>query len=238
MKADVSMADLESVLSLPIWKKRYELYSVWIATEIIRALEGHDVKIHHDNGRMDFGFHETEVATVRSSPGPFRLVSERRVPLAKPKGKGRTAGVQPDHGLWKVEGSEDVCHLAVEVKHYKKEARGKFVDVFEDYARAIPDGEVYLVNHGPTGRAIQRRVEGSLRSVPRHRKADGEQFQGTRGASDGSTKVRWRADCKLGRLYRRSKRFACACDRHFRVNGFTAEVFRDGRLRPANCRNG
>jgi hypothetical protein len=38
--ADVSIADIESVLSLPIWKKRYELYSVWIVTEIVRALRG------------------------------------------------------------------------------------------------------------------------------------------------------------------------------------------------------
>jgi hypothetical protein len=153
-EADVSLPDLESVLSLPIWKKRYELYSVWIATEIIRALEGHDVSLHHDNGRIAFAFHETLVATIHSSPGPFTLVSERRSPLENPQGKGRTANVQPDHGLWTTEFASDVCRMAVEVKHYKRSARGPWIDVFEDYARAFPSGSVYLVNHGPVGNAV------------------------------------------------------------------------------------
>jgi hypothetical protein len=158
--ADVSLPDLESVLSLPIWKKRYELYSVWIATEIIRALEGHDVELHHDNGQIAFAFRETLVATIHSSLGPFTLVSERRSPLDNPRGKGRTANVQPDHGLWTKEHARDVCRMAVEVKHYKRSARGPWIDIFEDYARAFPSGDVYLVNHGPVGNAVYDVSEG------------------------------------------------------------------------------
>lgn len=153
-EANVSVADLESVLSLPIWQKRYELYSVWIATEMIRALEGHDVELHHDNGRIAFAFRETLVATIHTSPGPFTLISERRSPLENPQGKGRTGGVQPDHGLWTTEYARDVCRMAVEVKHYKKSARGSWIDIFEDYARALPESDVYLVNHGPVGKAV------------------------------------------------------------------------------------
>jgi len=153
-QVDVSIGDLDSVLSLPIWKKRYDLYSVWIATEALRALIGHDIEIHHDNGRIAFAFKETLVAAIHSSSGPFRLISERRIPLENPQGKGRKEGVQPDHGLWTVELGEEVCKMAIEVKHYKSSSKAKFVDVFEDYARAVPDGDVYLVNHGPAGNAV------------------------------------------------------------------------------------
>lgn len=154
LEVDVAINDLKSVLSLPIWQQRYDLFSVWIATEIIRSLNEHAVEIHHDNGRIAFSFKETLVATIHSSPGPFRLLSERRIPLANPRGKDRMAGVQPDHGLWTVENGEEVCKMAIEVKHYKRSAKSKFVDVFEDYARAVSDGDIYLVNHGPINESV------------------------------------------------------------------------------------
>ena len=152
---EVSLAQLEKVLSLPIWEKRHELYSVWIATEMVRALDedGHQVELHHEKGRIAFAFHETLIATVHSSPGPFTLVSELRSPLLNPQGEGRTAGVQPDHALWTKERGKEICRMVVEAKHYKKSAKGKFQDVFEDYARAFPQAEVYLVNHGPPGKS-------------------------------------------------------------------------------------
>ncbi len=97
-----SFRDLESVLSLPMWKQRYELYSVWIGTEIVRSLTsaGHNVELHHENGRIAFAFRETEIATVRSSSGTFRLISEKRSKLDDPIGDGRMGGVQPDFGIW------------------------------------------------------------------------------------------------------------------------------------------
>ncbi|MBN2445965.1 MAG: VWA domain-containing protein [Phycisphaerae bacterium] len=151
---EVSIAELESVLSLPIWQKRYELYSVWVATEMVRALKGHQIELHHEHGRIVFAFHETLVATIHSSPGPFRIISERRWPLEDPRGRGRTGSVQPDHGLWTSEYGHDTCRMVVEVKHYKRSVKRAFLAVFEDYARAFPEGEVYLVNYGPTGRAV------------------------------------------------------------------------------------
>ena len=154
VQVNISIGDLESVLSLPVWQKRFDLYSVWIATEMVRALKGHDVEIHHDHGRVAFAFKETTVATIHSSPGPFKLISERRIPLANPRGEGRKGGVQPDHGLWTTNDGGEVCKLVIEVKHYKNSSKAKFVDVFEDYARALPVAEICLVNHGPIGTAI------------------------------------------------------------------------------------
>ncbi|MBT2785700.1 MULTISPECIES: hypothetical protein [unclassified Halomonas] len=154
LEVSVTIKDLESVLSLPIWKKRYDLFSVWIATEIIRALNAHDVEIHHDNGRIAFSFHETHIATVHSSLDSFRLISERRIPLENPRGEGRKAGVQPDYGLWALKNGKEFCGMAVEVKHYKRSNKSKFVAMFEDYARAVEEGKVYLVNHGPISESV------------------------------------------------------------------------------------
>ena len=147
---DVSMGGLQSILSLPLWQKRYELYSVWIATEMMAALQGHQIEFHHENGSIPFAFHETLLATIRSAREPFAVISEKRSPLQNPRGEGRTGGVQPDHGIWMMRNGQ-TCRLAVEVKHYKKSAKRKFLDALEDYARALTQAEVYLVNHGPVG---------------------------------------------------------------------------------------
>jgi hypothetical protein len=150
---DASINGLDSVLSLPIWKQRYELYSVWIATEIIKALAGHDIEIHHDNGQIRFDFKETLIATIHSSHSPFRLIGEKKIPVKNPVGESRKENCQPDHQLWTTIGNVDICKMAIEVKHYNKPAKKKFIEVFKDYASAIPDGDVYLVNHGPAGNA-------------------------------------------------------------------------------------
>lgn len=149
--ARLRLADLQSYLSLPVWQKRNELYAVWIATEIVNALPEHICKIHNEEGKIVFAFHETVVATVESAWPPVRLISERRVPLAAPVGDGRTGGVQPDYGLWRSEARGDTCGLVIEVKHYKKSAPSRFGDVLMDYSRALPNAEVYLVTHGPIG---------------------------------------------------------------------------------------
>lgn len=146
----VTLAQVESILSLPVWKKRHELYAVWIATEIVAALHGHNCDLHHDNGSITFSFRETLVATIRTSKPVTRLISERRVLLSNPSGSGRVAGAQPDYGLWRngANGTE-TCGVVIEVKHYKKAAPRRFKEVFEDYARAFNSAQIVLVNHGP-----------------------------------------------------------------------------------------
>jgi hypothetical protein len=149
--ARIKIADLQSYLSLPTWQKRHELYAVWIATEIVNALPDHVCEIHHENGKIVFAFRETLVATVKSAWPAVRLISERRVPLAMPVGKGRTGNVQPDYGLWRHESGVETCGLVIEVKHYKRSASTSFEHVLADYSRAFPAAQVYLVNHGPIG---------------------------------------------------------------------------------------
>jgi hypothetical protein len=140
---------LEKILSLPVWRRRHELYAVWVATQIVGALPDHDIELHHEDGKIVFAFKSTVVATITTALPELRLFAERKSPLADPIGKGRSDNVQPDYSLWSGPDGAERCPLVVEVKHYKQAARGSFSDALVDYARAHPDAEVVLVNYGP-----------------------------------------------------------------------------------------
>jgi len=141
---------LEQLLSLPAWKHRHELYAVWIAAEIVQSLPDHKLTIHDEDGKLNFAFKETHLATFGGRHGEAWLLAERKLPLESPVSPDRAAHVQPDYGIW----LGDRCTLVIEVKHYKKSARRKFGDVLTDYAAAHKEAEVLLVNHGPIGTAL------------------------------------------------------------------------------------
>lgn len=154
--------ELRPFLDLPVWQKRHEFYAAWVASEQIDVLRDAGITVHSQNRTISFPFRETCVATLQDDG--LTLISERRSPLDSPVGSGRTGSVQPDYGWWRsiVAGSE-FCSLVVEVKHYKKAAYGKWIDVLTDYARAHPSAEVVLANYGPAGHA-QASVAEDLRS--------------------------------------------------------------------------
>lgn len=154
--------ELRPFLDLPVWQKRHEFYAAWVASEQIDVLRDAGIKVHSQNKTITFPFRETCVATLQDEG--LALISERRSPLDNPIGSGRTGSVQPDYGWWRSQvAGPEFCSLVVEVKHYKKAAHGKWVDVLTDYARAHPDAEVVLANYGPAGHA-EASVAEELRS--------------------------------------------------------------------------
>lgn len=120
MGIQAELPELERLLSLPLWQRRHEIYAVWIATEIVNALDDRDCQLHHDNGRITFAFREDLLATVHTSRPKVSLYTERRSPLTAPVGHTRKRNVQPDYGLWRGKGAEETCQLVIEVKHYKR----------------------------------------------------------------------------------------------------------------------
>ncbi|MGY3478737.1 hypothetical protein [Bradyrhizobium ottawaense] len=145
----VDVRSLERILSLPAWRKRYEFYGVWVATQIIGALDDHQVTIKHDNGVLRFAFNETRLADIASSRPLLSLYSERRSPLIDPVGKTRKKAAQPDFSIWTHDSKGAMCVLVVEVKHYKKESTANFGAALVDYAKAHPKAKIVLVNYGP-----------------------------------------------------------------------------------------
>ncbi len=154
VNADIQVKDIERLLSLPAWRKRYELYGVWVATEIAQALKDHEITVNHSNGELKFAFNESRILDLESTQPKISLFSERRTPLANPVSKCRVSSVQPDFGFWSRGSQPDDCVMIVEVKHYKKRSRRNFRDALIDYANAHPKAMVVLVNYGPVGPAF------------------------------------------------------------------------------------
>ena len=151
-----------------MWKMRYELYAVWVATNIVRALEGHEITIKFENGELKFAFREAIIADVETAEPKVSLISERRTSLSNPVGKGRKEAVQPDFGLWAYGLQHDYCVMVIEVKHYKRRSRRNFRDLLIDYANAHPKATVILVNYGPVGSKfddLPREIEDRCRMI-------------------------------------------------------------------------
>lgn len=157
----VGLDDLEEILSLPAWKRRHELYSAWIFTLLLQSLRDHDVKLHHDNGRIAFAFRETLLATVLSKTVPLEIYAERRTPAINLTGHARKAAVQPDYSVWP--SGSGACKLVIECKQYKKSSTRNFADALNDYAAALRGARVVLANYGPVSPSVDDAIKDDRR---------------------------------------------------------------------------
>lgn len=151
---------LQDFLRLPLWERRYELYSAWVSTQIVAALKEYGVRIHQDNGVLTFAFSGTHLATCDSLIPHLHIWAEMRSPLENPKGEGRKNAIQPDYTLLvdplTARGS---AVLVVECKQYLQASAEKFAAALDDYARGRPTAKIVLVNYGPARAEIADRVE-------------------------------------------------------------------------------
>lgn len=148
----IDIRDVERILKLPIWRRRHELYAAWIATELLRALVGHEIEYHTEGGTLPFAFREFRLATITSAARPLALLAEKRSPLiGRARGKGRKKNVQPDYVLWEGPPTGGASRVVIECKHYKRAATTSFAAALDDYARSHERAEVHLVNYGPVG---------------------------------------------------------------------------------------
>lgn len=147
--------EIVEFLDLPIWKKRYELYSVWIGSQIKSALNNHSVRIHQTNQHIKFSFTGTHFATVDSLTPRLHIWSELRSPLHNPIGKSRKKAIQPDYSLIK-DPISDISSSIIEVecKQYKQASKTNFLHAVIDYANGRPNAHVILVNYGKIGHTI------------------------------------------------------------------------------------
>lgn len=174
---------LVDFLRLPVWKRRHELYSAWIMTQIVAALDAEQVEIHSAHGRLLFEFKPTHMATVTSRQPQVHLMAEVRSPLSAPLGKGRKGSIQPDYSLIPspVTSSEGSL-MEIECKQYLQASKRGFANALSDYARGRPGALVVLVNYGPAGDGILDKVDPKVRvrtrvlgeMRPRSRAAQGD----------------------------------------------------------------
>ena len=147
--------DLTDVLSLPMWGRRHDLYSAWIATQLDRAVDSRFEFVVH-NGALRFPFRETLLAHLDTADGPVELWCELRSPATGPLSGGRKANIQPDYRLLRASSgaARERTVAAVEVKQYKAAAGTRHGATLRDYVANLPGATVFLVGHGPLGRNV------------------------------------------------------------------------------------
>lgn len=148
-----TMQELLDILNLPAWKRRHELYSVWVGTRMLKVVErvGTEVCFHPIDGVLSFDFGGSRLATFNWQGKQFDVWAELRSALVGISAK-RKKGIQPDFRVVRA----DLPHSAnarttyvLECKHYLNASTTNFTQAAEDYARSCPGAVVHVVNHGP-----------------------------------------------------------------------------------------
>ncbi len=174
----LSFEDLLAYLNLPIWKRRYELFSAWLLTQFLKAMHDHDIELHSEDGKLTFGFHATKLATIHSLGKPVTIYGERRIRAANLKSSKRKTGIQPDYTVWTDE--TDCCNIAIECKHYKQPSYENFRNALDDYAGNLPNARVILCNYGPI--PVLTRLESRDRGASKRRFVFGDFYPGNHEA--------------------------------------------------------
>lgn len=137
-------------LKLPVWEKRYEVYSIWVFTQIVTAFPEEYVTFHITDGQLKFPFSGADLADISINDSVFHMWTELRTQtIAEPVGKSRKKAIQPDYSI--VYGDEkNIEHtiLVVECKQYKKASIKNFSQAIIDYAVNRPNAKVLLADYG------------------------------------------------------------------------------------------
>lgn len=159
---------LKEFLMLPVWKHRYEVYSIWIFTYIVKDIPHECVKYHVKNGVLSFPFSGACLASVTLNSVTHHIWTELRTKaIVKPVGKGRTKSIQPDYSI--------VCGnpknimdsiMTIECKQYKRSSTYNFSSALIDYTCNRPMAAALLVDYGEIDIP---KVEEAMAAIPRNR---------------------------------------------------------------------
>ncbi|WP_043614342.1 hypothetical protein [Chromobacterium violaceum] len=154
--------ELLDVLRLPVWKRRHELYSVWVGTKLLRVAEraAPNMRFHPVDGVLSFEFGGSRLATFNWNGTQFDIWAELRSALVGRSSK-RKKGIQPDFRVLRPNLSNSINEqttYVLECKHYLSASTSNFTQAATDYARSCPNAVVHVVNHGPTDESALRDV--------------------------------------------------------------------------------
>lgn len=150
---DETYKQLLDLLNLPTWKRRHELYSVWVGTRLLNVAKTHASQLtFHTHGKvLSFAFGGSALATYAYNGEQFAIKCEVRSDLVGTSTKRKRA-IQPDFRVLREGGTatpNDATYLVVECKHYLQQNVNNFATAASDYARSCRYATVLVVNHGP-----------------------------------------------------------------------------------------
>jgi len=151
---------LLEIFNLPVWKRRSELYSIWVGARLMTAL-GDATRVHVVDRTLVFAFGGTHLATVQLADGENLHVwcELRTEATAGVVGKGRKRRIQPDYVVLREPTSHaNSAALVVECKQYLRQSRKGFADALIDYASNHTNSTIVLVNYGAATSAVLDKV--------------------------------------------------------------------------------
>lgn len=148
-----TIKELLDVVQLPVWRRRHELYSVWVGTRMLAVVNDvvSDMQFYPVNGVLSFEFGGNRLATFDWNNKQFEVWAEKRSELVGPSPK-RKKGIQPDFRVLQLDSEKtksNITTYVLECKHYLKSNASNFTQAATDYARSCPAATVHIVNHGP-----------------------------------------------------------------------------------------
>jgi hypothetical protein len=153
-----TVQELLDVLNLPAWRRRHELYSVWVGTQLLKVVErvAPDMRFHPVDGVLSFEFGGSRLATFNWDNKQFDIWAELRSALVGKSSK-RKKGIQPDFRVLQAVLSKSAnanTTYVLECKHYLNANISNFTQAAADYARSCPNAVVHVVNHGPADELV------------------------------------------------------------------------------------
>jgi hypothetical protein len=149
--------ELLDILTLPTWRKRHELYSVWVGTRMLEVISRHasGMYFHAVDGVLSFSFGGSRLASFDAGGEQFDVWAELRSDLVGNSAK-RKRGIQPDFRVVRSQISQSNnarTTYVLECKHYLDSSVSNFTAAAVDYSRSCPEALVHVVNHGPVDNA-------------------------------------------------------------------------------------
>ena len=154
---EATLNDLLDILTLPTWRKRHELYSVWVGTRMLEVISRHasGMYFHAVDGVLSFAFGGSRLASFDAGGEQFDVWAELRSDLVGSSAK-RKRGIQPDFRVVRSQISQSNnarTTYVLECKHYLDSGVSNFTAAADDYSRSCPEAIVHVVNHGSVDNA-------------------------------------------------------------------------------------
>ena len=147
---DKSIKLWEKYLKLPVWEKRYELYSVWIFSQIIEDIPNDNLIYNVLENTLHFTFSKELIASATFKDKKVDFWNELKTnKIENLLGRGRKHNIQPDYSI--VCGSPDDIEnsiAVVECKQYKTPSYTNFSHAIIDYSNNRPNAKIFLVDYG------------------------------------------------------------------------------------------
>jgi hypothetical protein len=144
------ICELKNFFSLPVWKHRHELYSVWVFVKMIEKIPDKYISFNVQDNALVFSYSGELLASTIINDIQLDIWTELRTNAIMPLiGKGRKKAIQPDYSIvCGCPSNAENSIIVIECKQYKQPNITNFKQAITDYAKNRPKAKVLLTDYG------------------------------------------------------------------------------------------